>query len=245
MRKYVRQFTDRSSAESYQSAALFPNSTLHYLTTAPPSRTLVLPSNIQYLLNPAFTLPFPFPSSYFSRLRSSRLPSLVASNRIPAILRECARVLVKGGVLELRVMDATPVRSTMGPKLRTWMEERLELGLEERFKTARPTSLMKGWVKSAGFQLVESGSQDADNNASNAKVTQLLQLPTVFQTDLEDLETELAVLTARGIWMDMWGDDLLEVKGTPKWWWEDESIAHECRERGTMFEIGVLVALKL
>ncbi|EOD44748.1 hypothetical protein UCRNP2_8543 [Neofusicoccum parvum UCRNP2] len=91
--------------------------------------------------------------------------------KIKPILRDLLRMLAPGGILELRLIDGTPVRATMGPRLRAWFEERLLLNLEKEFLCSRPLALLPGWVKECGFRVLEGGDREKD------LVVQRLRLP--------------------------------------------------------------------
>lgn len=51
---------------------------------------------------------------------------------------------------------------------------------------------------------------------------------------------ELRCVMGRGVWKELWGGF---VEGG-KWWWDDVEILKECRALGTVWEGGVVEAVK-
>lgn len=219
------------SAEVYQSSAMHPDQTVHFLTTKP-QRTLSLPSNVSYLTVREFgTVPLPYPEDYFSHIRASTLPSLVPSAKLPELFRECYKLLAPGGLLEIRIMDAAPVRRTAGPLMRMWIEDRLSVNLERLFRCSKPCSLVSSWLAEAGFQLCEDNDQE-------------LQLPCAYDSASNDVEKELSTMIGQALWKDIWGSFVDDFPDEPKWWWEEEIIVQECLKRKTVLEYRSLYAYK-
>lgn len=159
-------------AEVYQLSAIYPKSHISFLTVRKPLASIPLPSNVHPLTVPsAGLLPLPYATDSFNHIRCAALPSHLPSAKIKPILRDLLRMLAPGGILELRLIDGTPVRATMGPRLRAWFEERLLLNLEKEFLCSRPLALLPGWVKECGFRVLEGGDREKD------LVVQRLRLP--------------------------------------------------------------------
>ncbi|KAF9629233.1 hypothetical protein BFW01_g10436 [Lasiodiplodia theobromae] len=159
-------------AEVYQLSAIYPKSHISYLTVRQPLASIPIPANIHPLTVPsAGMLPFPYPSDSFNHIRCATLPSHVPSSKMQPVLRDLLRMLAPGGILELRLVDSTPVRATMGPRLRAWFEDHLMLNLEKEFLCSRPLALFPIWVKDCGLRVLEGG------NTGNDLVIQRLQLP--------------------------------------------------------------------
>ena len=94
---------------------MYPSQTVHFLTTKL-KRTIPLPGNVSYLTVHDFgSVPLPYPENYFSHIRASTLPTLVPSASLPELFNECYKLLAPGGLLEIRIMDAAPLRKTAGP----------------------------------------------------------------------------------------------------------------------------------
>ncbi|KAJ8114512.1 hypothetical protein OPT61_g3627 [Boeremia exigua] len=218
-------------SEVYQSSAMHPSQTVHFLTTKP-QRTLSLPSNVSYLTVREFgTVPLPYPEDFFSHIRASTLPSLVPSAKLPELFRECYKLLAPGGLLEIRIMDAAPVRKTAGPMMRMWIEDRLSVNLEKLFRCSKPCSLIPGWLAEAGFEL-------STGNEMGPK------LPCAFNSVSDDVDDELSAMIGQALWKDTWGPFVEDLPGEPKWWWEEEIIVQECLKRRTMLECRCLYAYK-
>lgn len=219
------------SAEVYQSSAMHPRQTVHFLTTKL-QRTLALPGNVSYLTVREFgAVPLPYPENYFSHIRASTLPSLVPSAKLPELFRECYKLLAPGGLLEIRIMDAAPVRRTAGPLMRMWIEDRLSVNLEKLFRCSKPCSLVPGWLAEAGFGLSAGGEQN-------------LTLPCAFDQTSNDDDKELSTMIGQALWKDIWGSFVDDIAHEPKWWWEDELIMEECLKRKTVLDCRSLFAYK-
>ncbi|KAF2740012.1 hypothetical protein EJ04DRAFT_263602 [Polyplosphaeria fusca] len=224
-------------SEVYQLSAMHPRQNIQYLTTTP-QRPIPLPGNVSYLTVPQPGLvPFPYPESFFSHIRASTLPSLVPSSKLPQIFSECYRLLAPGGMLEIRIMDAAPVRKTTGPKMRAWIEDRLALNLEKLFRCSKPCTLVPSWLTEAGFDLPVSRLSMGENNMN-------MRLPCAYAGNKSDVDSELSALVGRALWRDIWGDFVDDIPGEPQWWWEDVEVMQECRERNTVFECGAIFAFK-
>ncbi|KAF2638146.1 hypothetical protein P280DRAFT_551789 [Massarina eburnea CBS 473.64] len=220
-------------SEVYQLSATHPRLKVQYLTTKP-QRPMPLPGNVSYTtVQVPGVIPFPYPSSIFSHIRASTLPSLVPSADLPKLLHECYRLLAPGGMLEIRVMDAAPVRKTAGPKMKAWIEDRLAINLERHFRCSKPCMLMPGWVQEAGFEL-----------ANSADAAQVMRLPCAVDSSTADVDMELKTRVGWALWKGIWGEYVDEEPGEAKWWWEDEEVMQECLERQTVFECGAIFAHK-
>jgi hypothetical protein len=223
---------NRLSAEVFQMSAMYPNQTVHFLTNQS-RRPVTLPANVSYLTTrDCGAVPLPYPEKYFSHIRASTLPSLVPSSKLPELFRECYKLLAPGGLLEIRIMDAAPVRKTAGPILRTWIDDRLSFNLERLFRCSKPCSLVPDWLVDAGFELT--------NVEGNSNVT----LPCAFDSTSEDVNKELSTVIGRAMWRDVWGSFVDDAPGESRWWWEDEDIIQECLKRQTVLECRAIYAYR-
>ncbi|KAH6615199.1 hypothetical protein C7974DRAFT_60706 [Boeremia exigua] len=218
-------------SEVYQSSAMHPGQTVHFLTTKP-QRSLSLPSNVSYLTVREFgTVPLPYPEDFFTHIRASTLPSLVPSAKLPELFRECYKLLAPGGLFEIRIMDAAPVRRTAGPMMRMWIDDRLSVNLEKLFRCSKPCSLVPSWLAEAGFEL------STENEMG-------LTLPCVLDSTSDDVDQELSALIGQALWKDTWGPFVEDLPDEPKWWWEEDIIVQECLKRKTVLECRSLYAYK-
>jgi hypothetical protein len=152
---------------------------------------------------------------------------------LPELFGECYKLLARGGTLEVRIMDATPLRKTEGPLLRAWFEDRVSVNLERLFRCSKPCTLVPGWLADAGF--------DLSTTHDDSRVF----LPCAFDSAGSSVEKELSTTIGRALWKDLWGDFVDDsTTGEPKWWWDDEEIVRECLERGTVLESRSLVVHK-
>jgi hypothetical protein len=213
-------------------SAMYPRQTVHFLTNES-RRPVTLPANVSYLTTrDCGAVPLPYPQNYFSHIRASKLPSLVSSSKLPELFRECYKLLAPGGLLELRIMDAAPVRKTAGPLLRTWIDDRLSVNLERLFRCSKPCSLVPKWLADAGFDL---RSSDCGSSVT---------LPCTFDSTSVDIDMELSSIIGRAMWKDVWGAFVDDVAGEPRWWWDDEDIIQECLERQTVLECRAIHAYR-
>jgi hypothetical protein len=224
--------SNKPLAEVFQLSAMYPNQTVHFLTTRP-QRPITLPSNVSYLtVKDVGAVPLPYPENYFSHIRASTLPSMVPSSSLPELFRECYKLLAPGGLLEMRIMDAAPLRRNAGPLMRMWIEDRVSVNLERLFRCSKPCSLVPAWLSGAGFDLV---TPEADCNVT---------LPCAFDETVSDVDRELSTVIGRALWKDLWGGFVDDVPDEPKWWWDDEEITTECLKRGTALECRAIYAYK-
>jgi SAM-dependent methyltransferase len=187
---------------------------------------------------PHATVLLPYPDNSKHAVHASRLAARTPAATLPALLRECHRVLRPGGVLELRLLDPSPERETMGPRLAAWLEARALLALEERFRCARPGTLVPRWAREAGFVGVDGAAAPA--------VGRRLRLPAAVGEGDEDRVTAVGALALRDLWRGAWGEFVVLAEGETevRWWWEDEEVVRECVEKGTRWVVGKLVAMK-
>ncbi|TID20330.1 hypothetical protein E6O75_ATG07790 [Venturia nashicola] len=259
---------DGNLGEVYQLSAIYPHSKIAHLTSTPPnqSSSIPLPSQAIHhdllassrgssstLSSGAGLLPLPYASSSMHHVRSSKIVSLLPASQLPQLLMECYRVLKPGGVLELRLMDATPERGSMGPRLATWLEERLLLGLEREFRCQRPVMMVPRWAAEAGFQPLPFRSEaDAKNRTSPKSslgkmgVARSLRLPAATQErdpGNRDVVAQVGVLVGRALWKDAWGAFVHE-DSEESWWWDNADVVEECREWKTVWDVGTLYVVK-
>ncbi|KAK7551065.1 hypothetical protein IWX91DRAFT_405048 [Phyllosticta citricarpa] len=147
-------------AEVYQLSAVYPKSQISFLTTKAPLTSIPLPTNVQPLTVPyAGLLPLPYVAASFNHIRAATLPAQLPTSQMKALLRDLFRILAPGGILELRLVEPTPVNKTLGPLFRDWLEDRLLPGLERGTRCHKPLTVIPEWVADAGFHILE-GNED-------------------------------------------------------------------------------------
>ncbi|CBX92807.1 hypothetical protein LEMA_P055130.1 [Plenodomus lingam JN3] len=184
------------------------------------------------VLRDSGTVPLPYPEEYFSHIRASTLPSLVPSVKLPELFRECYKLLAPGGLLELRVMDAAPMRNVAGPLMRMWIEDRLSINLERLFRCSKPCMLVPGWLADAGFDV---SAMEGD---------QSIKLPCAYDSNSSEIDRELSTVVGQSLWKDIWGTFVDDIPDEHKWFWEDEEIVKECLQRRTVFECKTILAYR-
>ncbi|KAF2276067.1 uncharacterized protein EI97DRAFT_501370 [Westerdykella ornata] len=244
-------------AEALHLSSTYPHQHIQHLTTTtaqpslPPS--LPLPQNITsttYPLHTAITLlPLPYPPSHFTHIHLPTFPSLLPSTHLPTLLNQCHRLLAPGGMLELRLINATPIPGTAGPLLSAWLEQRLAPNLERGVWCSKPCAVVRGWVRDAGFDLPVQIMEGEGRRRVRGAVGD------------GDVWAEVEVEVGREVWRGIWGGFVREGdegegeeegvgrgkgkgKGREKWWWEEEGLVRECREWGTVWVCASIYAFK-
>ncbi|KAF8853647.1 hypothetical protein BDZ45DRAFT_598261 [Acephala macrosclerotiorum] len=250
--KVLSLFENHVTASASSLAAMVSQGTeVYHLSTAPLSPKEY--PNILPLTVPAPTPHLPYASNIFSSIHSFNLPSLLPASSIPSILSECHRVLAspslpgnssqatitpsnsnafesKGGTLHLTILDPSPLPGTLGPRLRTWLDNHLVLNLEKQFRCINPSRLLPDWLADAGLR------------AEGSTVTYVKFFASVPSVAWEDgrVKQELKSVVGRMLWKEIWGSFVVGEK----WWWDDESVVDECERMGTVWEYAVIDAVK-
>lgn len=168
------------------------------------------------------------------------LPTLLQTPQIPALLKECHRILSAAGSIHLTLLSPLPTTSTTGPLLRLWLEENVLPNIEAQFRCTQPSRIFPTWLADAGFDLShtksrirpvrfwalgpgEGGKWDRDgwNEASRGV-------------------NALTAVVGRMLWKEFYGGF---VRGT-KWWWEQAGIVQGCGRLGTRWDCEILDVYK-
>ena len=221
---------------------------------SPPSN-IEQTSHLHTLIVTTPTTVLPYARSTFSTITSVRLPMLLPSSSIPTMLSECHRILSSSGVLQLTIMDPTPVSSTLGPKLRTWMEDHLLLKLETQFRCLKPAKLMPIWLESAGFNISPGGSE----RGVTVKITENMQSVPMrtgfsfraigrgeggYKLNTKDKDNEMSDMLASTVGRMLWKEIYGPFVTGRSWWWEDEAIVEEAYALGTKWDVVIVDAVK-
>ncbi|KAH6667908.1 hypothetical protein B0J14DRAFT_488964 [Halenospora varia] len=223
-RKVLSLFENHASASFL--SALSPTTQIHHLSSTPLSPKYypnIYPRSVP--LSPPTTI-LPYSSNTFTSITSFSLPSLLPASSLPTILAECHRVLVPGGMLHLTILDPSPLPSTLGPKLRAWLDEHLLLHLERQFRPLNPSRLFPAWLRDVGLRSEGSTRLTVPGLSGGMKG--------------EIVKQELKSVVGRMLWKEMWGP---YVQGD-RWWWEDEEIVEECEGLRTCWSWEVLEGVK-
>ncbi|KAM0178929.1 hypothetical protein ACHAPF_003269 [Botrytis cinerea] len=230
-------------------SALNPEKQIHHVSTSPLSPKLY--PNVHPLAVPGPTSQLSYASNIFGAVHSIGLPSLLPSSSIPSILKECHRTLTSSrtstseipasptatsglgttqpGILYLTILDPCPVPSSLGPRLRSWLDTHLTVNLEKQFRCLNPTRLFPLWLADAGLW------------AEGSCTSSLKFLACVgIVNGEEQVEWQLKSAVGRMLWKDMWGT---YVEGG-KWWWDDAAIVEECERMGTCWAGSIIEAVK-
>lgn len=230
-------------------SALNAEKQIHHISTNPLSPRSY--PNIHPLAVPGPTSQLSYASNIFVAIHSLGLPSLLPSSSIPTILKECHRTLTSSrtpisetpasptspsgfatihpGILHLTILDSSPVPSSLGPRLRAWLDSHLNVNLEKQFRCLNPTRLFPLWLADAGLW------------AEGSCTSSLKFLACVGSVNGEEqVEWQLKSIIGRMLWKEMWGS---YVEGD-KWWWDDAAIVEECERMGTCWAGSIIEAVK-
>ncbi|APA10294.1 hypothetical protein sscle_06g050640 [Sclerotinia sclerotiorum 1980 UF-70] len=230
-------------------SALNPERQIHHISTNPLSPRSY--PNIHPLAIPGPTSQLSYASNIFVAIHSLGLPSLLPSSSIPNILKECHRTLISArnptteipvspasisavaatqpGILYLTILDPCPVPSSLGPRLRAWLDTHLTVNLEKQFRCLNPTRLFPLWLADAGLW------------AEGSCTSSLKFLACVgIVNGEEQVEWQLKSVMGRMLWKELWGS---YVEGG-KWWWDDAGIVEECERMGTCWAGSIIEAVK-
>lgn len=151
------------------------------------------------------------------------------------MLRAIYRCLAPGGALHLTLIDPQPVSSSMGPKLRQWLFEKLLIQLEKRCRTTLPSGTFPAWLAVARLRGYGSTLTTVSVRAVHER-----NATSDDMRDRASVESELRCLIARMLWQEIWG----KYVHADRWWWEEEEIVQECIEKGTYWQYSHIVAVK-
>lgn len=186
--------------------------------------TLLRHINFSQSPTKAITFPLPIADSCVSNIVVPWLATLLPASQIPALIAESYRLLQPGGQFDARLINALPVKATMGPKLELWLEENLIIQLESDFRCSRPCELLPTWSKKFKFTMADGRPP--------ALSQEVLLRAAVVSTDDVNLRVGAAVL--RHLWYGTWGSS---TSGTECFWWDNDEIVEECLERETSWRV--------
>lgn len=188
----------------------------------------------------------PYPPSLFASIHALTLPALFPSSSLPALLGECHKILIPGGILHLTLMDPSPVASSAGPRLRRWLDNNLVINLQTHFRCITPSRLIPIWLRDAGFACDSSPPSNDPAYATKLRFWAVGRGEGGFAEvgGSDDAAKEMSQLTAvvgRMLWREIWGNFVVG----DKWWWEDEQVVEECVALGTRWDCLMLKAVKV
>ncbi|KAL8364639.1 hypothetical protein RB595_003768 [Gaeumannomyces hyphopodioides] len=258
-----------SQATASYLAAAHADSFIYHMSPTPISNDLfpnVLPSALPIVSHASLsTAP-----DMFSAVYCLSLPSLVASSEIPPLLRTIHRTLAPGGAAHLTLIDPAPAPQSLGPRMRLWLEENLQMNLERKFRCIHPRKLVPGWMADAHlrgacstittvkFFAIPPAHEMSTSHATAtlARVTGASASTSVCGTDdgtasstssLNSVKkadsrvrTELRSVVGRMLWREVWGKYITGGN----WWWDDPLCVKECQEMGTHWIYEIIVGIK-
>ncbi|GKT66699.1 hypothetical protein ColTof4_04189 [Colletotrichum tofieldiae] len=236
--KKVLALYETQATASYL-AALHFNKQVYHLSSAPLSHTLF--PNIHPVLVPAISpSAFPVAPSLFGVAYSLALPALLPSPEVPGLLKNVHRCLAVGGALHLTLIDPLPITNTLGPLMRSWIEENLIFNLEKNFRCMNPSKLFPLWLADASLR----------GEGSTITTVRFCAMPPIDRPDTATTDTEqiadravkqeLRSMVGRMLWREVWGQFIT----ANRWWWEQPDIVAECEQLKTAWEYSIIEAVK-
>ncbi|KAF5582309.1 hypothetical protein FPCIR_9625 [Fusarium pseudocircinatum] len=223
-------------------AALHSTREVYTLTTAS-FQNKELP-NIHPVLVPSMTSStLPFDQHSFTIVYSLSLPAVCSSPEIPEVLKNISTSLRVGGSLQLTLIDPLPCASTLGHRMRAWLQENLLINLERHFKCTNPSRLFPEWMGDAGLRGQGSTLTTSKFYAVSASIRSQADHSDPFIDRIpseREVKAEVRSIIGRLLWMEVWGSF---VTGD-KWWWEDEGCVNECLQLGTVWEYHMIDGVK-
>ncbi|KAK4179079.1 hypothetical protein QBC36DRAFT_87452 [Triangularia setosa] len=237
----VLSLFDSHSTTSYL-AVLHPEINIKHMDSTP----------IPHLLYPNVQS-FPWPVSpslaleanKFTSVHCLSMPSLLASQEIPQLLRKIYHCLAPRGALHLVVINPSPVAHSLGPHMREWLEENLTTNLEAEFRCVTPSRVFPRWLEAAKlngpnsvitkskFQAIPPSQSCNENGKGKAKEMGAQDEETMVMEDLRSV-------VGRMLWQEVWAKN---VRGAA-WWWQIPECVEECIQLGTHWEYSVIEATK-
>lgn len=218
-------------------AALHPQTSISHLSPNPISPSLF--PNVHPILVPAISASAAsrtLAPQLYSTVTCLRMPALFASTEIPVLLRHIYRCLIPGGTLQLTIIDPQPVSSSMGPKLRQWLFDKLLVQLEKECRTTYPSGTFPAWLAVARLRGYKSTLTTVSVDAVHERAVSTESA----RSTQSPAQHELRCLVGRMLWQEIWG----RFVQAERWWWEEEDIVQECIEMGTFWQYSHIVAVK-
>ena len=210
-------------------AGIYQNTQIYHLSSAPLSHTLF--PNIHPVSVPGRSLsPFPLASSLFESVHSLQLPVLTPSQEIPSLLKDIHRCLQPGGTLHLTIIDPLPSASSLGPLLRSWIEQHLLINLETNFCCTNPSKLFPIWLAKCSLH-VEADETLSHKFFAVSTNAEPLSLSETHPVSVGAIEQELQNIIGRMAWIEIWKDYIV----ADYWWWEEPKIMEECATLQTVW----------
>lgn len=248
-------------------ATFYSEATITHLSPSPLSHILF--PNVHPLfstINPVL----PLAANSFTSIHCLTLPSMMASQDIPLLLKNMHRCLATNGILHLNLIDPLPISKSLGPRMRDWFDQNLMLNIEKNFRCINPCRLIPDWLGEAhlrgpGSQLRKisfaavtsaaggashgrggSGSDDSglvlDDEAEKGDDIRSWPMSPKNgqQENTEKPRMDLVCMVGRLLWKEVWGSF---VHGRT-WWWEDPEIVEECLLLDTRWEYWMIDSTK-
>ncbi|KAB5563408.1 hypothetical protein GE09DRAFT_781453 [Coniochaeta sp. 2T2.1] len=248
-----------SEATASYLAAVRPESSITHLAPSPLSAMLF--PNVRPLVSPIVSnTSLSVAPNYFSHVYCLPLPSIMASQDIPGLLRNVYTCLLPGGILHLILIDPAPATSSLGPRMRQWMENNLLLNLERQFRCTNPRRLVPLWLADVGFRsdehmtktvkyqaVFQKDQKDQKNEMKDSKlgdeeedILNLLYGGEESRHREQQAKLELQSRIGRLLWQETWGGYV----NAKRWWWDDAECIEECGRLGTYWEYNIVEAFK-
>ncbi|KAK2072280.1 hypothetical protein P8C59_006644 [Phyllachora maydis] len=214
-------------------AGLHPKVPITHMAPSPLSHILfrnIIPLTCPVLSSETLVLP----RESFSSAYCHGMASLVQAPEIPLLLRKIHECLVPKGVFHLILLDPMPIASTLGPRMRDWLDNNVMLNVGTKFRCANPSKLFPTWLTEAKLR----------GDGSVITKVRFRAVPTTSDStstrNEKSIKMELRAAVGRMLWQEIWGGF---VKNDT-WWWDVPECVEECVQLGTRWEYSMIEAVK-
>jgi hypothetical protein len=130
-----------------------------------------VPPNLNIMAAPNPSIALPYSSDYFHHIIASGLSQTLRSTEWPTVISDLHRTLIANtGVLEISVIDPMPLNA--GPRMQSWVSQRILLGMEAQFRATRLSLLVPMWLEQAGFNINAADSYNRQSSFSTSGTNQ-------------------------------------------------------------------------
>lgn len=174
----------------------------------------------------------------FDTVSCLRLPSICSRADVPNMLKRIALSLKLGGTLQLTLIDPLPLAATLGPRMRSWLENNLMTNLEKNQRCKDPRKAFPSWLAHAnlrghGSSVTTTRFYAIPKCVANSRNRLIKEsgLPIDKTHQEKFIKAEIRSHIGRSLWAEVWGPFVT----ASKWWWDDPICVEECTELNTIW----------
>lgn len=184
---------------------------------------------------------------FFDTVSCLRLSSIYPQEDMPEMLGKIARCLKPGGTLQLTLIDPLPLAATLGPRMRSWLQNNLIKNLEKNQRCSDPRRAFPPWLanaklRSQGSSMTTTKFYAIPNCVVNSRTSLVEEsgLPVEKAYHEKLVKAEIRSHIGRLLWSEVWGPFVT----ASQWWWEDPICVEECVELRTIWNYYLIESRK-